>query len=77
MQGLGRKHRNNEKNRRAGGVKNHLRTYSSYAVTMKLVETGEQIYYEVLAYNEPLANTKATEQAEKDGYKNDGLNRVK
>ena len=44
---------------------------------MKLVETGEQICYEVLAYNEPLANTKATEQAEKDGYKNDGLNRVK
>ena len=64
----GRKHSSNAQYRRAGGIKNHSRTYTSYTVTMRLVDTDQQISYEVLAYNEPLANSKALEQAEKDGY---------
>ena len=69
MQVFGRKHRNNAQYRRAGSIKNHLRTYSSYTVTMRLLDTGEQIAYDVLAYNDPSANTKAIKQAEKDDYK--------
>jgi len=65
----GRKHSNNAQYRRASGIKNNSRTYTSYTVTMRLLDTGEQIAYDVLAYNDPLANTKAIEQAEKDGYK--------
>lgn len=68
MQGFGRKHRNNAQYRRAGSIKNHSRTYSSYTVTMFLLETGQQISYEVLAYNEAIANSRALEQAEKNGY---------
>ena len=36
---------------------------------MRLLDTGEQIAYDVLAYNEPTENSNAIEQAEKDGYK--------
>ena len=68
MQNFGRKHSNNAQYRRAGSIKNHSRTYSSYTVKMRLLETGEEISYEVLAYNEPIANSKAIEQAVNDGY---------
>ncbi len=63
--------------RRPRGVKQRSRDLIMYFVTLKVIPTGEQLTYDVLAFSEPLANSKAIEKAEKEGYKLTSIELVK
>lgn len=55
--------------RRARAYKQRSRDLVMYFVTLKVITTGEHLTYEVLAFSEPVANSKAIEKAENEGYK--------